>query len=433
MMDDGSTGGWTRLQVLVIALCVLVNALDGMDVMIISYVAPALAQDWGVGFATLGVVFSGGLGGMMVGCLVIAPLADVVGRRPVVIGALAVMTIGAVASGLVETVPQLVAARVVTGLGIGTLLASIAALASEYAPPGRRSLAIGLFQAGYPLGAVLTGLLSLWAIPALGWQGTLIAAGVVSALTLPVIAWLLPESVAFLEARQPAGALARSNALRASMGWAPLTALPPRAPRGAGAGLGGLFAGGMWRPTLLLWVATLLGFAVLYFVTSWIPRLATAAGFSQSAALWAGSMFNLGGMVGGVAIGWLAIGRGIAGLIALFLTTCAALLMVFAQGLPLGILLVVVAGIGLTLQGGFSGFYSLAAGLYPAAVRGTGVGWAVGVGRGGSVLGPLAGGLLLEADLPLWQVFGCFAAPLVIAGLLAMATARAQRTIQGGA
>ena len=410
---------WTALQIKVVALCALINMLDGMDVLVISFVAPALASEWGVSFQALGLIFSAGLAGMMIGCVVVAPLADVFGRRPVVIAGLGVMTIGMIGSGLASGVTMLGLCRGVAGIGIGTLLASIAALASEYAPPGRRTVAVGLFQAGYPLGAVLTGFVTIWALPLIGWQAVLIGAGLFSAVLLPVVVLMLPESLSFLERRQPRGALARINALRGRMAMPLLAALPPSSADDGKVKLSRLFADGMWRPTLTLWLATLLSFTVLYFVTSWIPKLSIEAGLAEDQALFAGAIFNLGGLVGATSIGLLAARLPIGRLIRVFLAAAAVLMMVFSQPMPLVAALGTAMLIGLTLQGGFSGFYSLAALLYPAEVRSSGIGWAMGVGRGGSILGPIVGGFLLEQHYPLWIVFLCFAVPLAVAGGLA--------------
>lgn len=410
---------WTPLQVLVVAICALINALDGMDLLIMSYVAPAMAADWNIGLATLGVVFSAGLAGMMVGCVVVAPFADTWGRRPTVLMALALMTIGAVGSGLANDLVIFSGMRALTGIGIGTLLASVAALVSEYGPAKHRSLAMGIFQAGYPVGAVATGLVSMITIPTYGWKATLIGAGVISALLLPIVWVLLPESVSFLETRQPSNALARSNKLRQRMAWPQLAALTPREDVGSLPKPRDLLSHDLWRSTITLWFATFLSFAVLYFVTSWIPKLAVEGGLSQSKALWAGSIFNFGGAIGGLLIGWLAIKRPIGRLIAIFFVACAGLMMIFAQAMPLALVLLTAFALGLTLQGGFTGFYSLSAQLYPARVRGAGIGWAVGIGRGGAIIGPMAGGALLAANLPLWITFACFAVPLVLAGYLA--------------
>lgn len=420
-MGDGGTDlvRWTRLQIAVVAICTLINALDGMDVLVISFVAPVMAKDWSISFGALGVVFSVGLAGMMAGCVLIAPIADSIGRRPVILLALIVMTIGTIGTGVVGSMGPFLVCRLLTGVGIGTLLASIAALVSEYAPAGKRSVAIGAFQAGYPLGAVFTGLVAIYTIPRFGWQATLVGAGCVSAAILPLaLAWL-PESISFLEARQPAGAMARINRLRERTGLAPLDRLPPRRIKGTTPRLQHLFSDGLWKSTFLLWIATFASFGVLYFVTSWIPKLATEAGLSTENALWAGSIFNLGGFVGASSIGWLATRRDIGWLIRAYMLIGAALLLVFAMPLPLAALLIVVAAMGWAIQGGFSGFYSLAAQMYAPEVRSSGIGWAVGIGRGGSVIGPLAGGWLLGLHLPLWAVFLCFALPLGFAGMLA--------------
>lgn len=420
--------GWTALQIKVVALCAIINMLDGMDVLVISFVAPALTNEWGVSFQALGLIFSAGLAGMMIGCLLIAPLADVFGRRPVVIAGLAVMTLGMIGSGLASGVMSLGLCRGIAGIGIGTLLASIAALASEYAPPGRRTVAVGIFQAGYPLGAVLTGFVTIWALPLVGWQAVLIGAGLCSAALLPIVVLMMPESLGFLERRQPAGALARINALRTRMAMPLLAELPPTSADDGKVKLSRLFADGMWRPTLTLWMATLLSFTVLYFVTSWIPKLSIEAGLAENQALYAGAIFNLGGLVGATSIGVLAARLPIGRLICAFLIAASALMMVFSLPMPLAAALITAMLIGMTLQGGFSGFYSLAALLYPAEVRSSGIGWAMGVGRGGSILGPIVGGFLLEQHYPLWIVFLCFAVPLAVAGVLAslIAVARAR-------
>ncbi|MCP3724005.1 MFS transporter [Paraburkholderia sp. CNPSo 3272] len=418
------TSRWTPLQILVVAICTVINALDGMDLLIMSYIAPAMAADWHVGFATLGVVFSAGLAGMLVGCVVVAPFADTLGRRPIVLLALVLMTIGAVGSGFANSIVVFSALRALTGIGLGTLLASVAALVSEYAPAGRRSLAVGIFQAGYPIGAVATGVVAIYTIPAFGWKATLIGAGAISAVLLPCIWVLLPESVAFLESRQPAGALALSNSLRRRMGWSELPVLPPRAMAGNLPKPRDLLAPELRQATIALWISTFLSFGVLYFVTSWIPKIAVVAGLTQANALWSGSIFNLGGVVGDLAIGWLAVRRSIGKLIALFFMVCAVLMMIFAQQLSLAFVLITAFGLGFTLQGGFSAFYSLSAQLYPARVRSSGIGWAVGIGRGGAIIGPMVGGALLAAKLPLWITFACFAVPLIVAGWFAVLASR---------
>ncbi|WP_336962750.1 MFS transporter [Sphingobium aquiterrae] len=424
MMRDADAGAhWTALQILVVVICTVINALDGMDVLIVSIIAPSLMEDWGIGLGALGMIFSAGLFGMMIGCVVVAPFADRFGRRPVVLAALTMLTVGMVGTGLVDTVSAFTAFRALAGVGIGTLLASIAALSGEFAPPGQRSIAIGWFQAGYPIGAVATGLVALWAIPAFGWQAVLVGAGGVGAILLPVAWKFLPESVAFLEARQPPRALARCNALRRRMDWPELSELPPPS-TSRGVPIAQLFGPTLWRATLLLWLATLGGFAALYFMTSWITKLAIIAGLDHGDAIWATTIFNLGGFAGGLTMGWLAVRHRVGLLIRNFLVLAALFMTAFGTGMPLALLLATAGAIGVTLQGGFTGFYTLAAQLYPVEIRGSGIGWALGIGRGGAIISPLAGAYLLDGGLPLWMAFACFAVPLAISGILASLAGR---------
>jgi MFS family permease len=398
---DRAREAWTGAQALVVALCCLVNMLDGMDTLIVSFVSPSLATQWHVSFQALGVVFSMGLAGMMVGSVVLAPLADFIGRRPMIILGVALLSIGTITSGMVDSTIAFALCRLVIGCGIGALLASVAALVSESAPPARRTVAIGIFQAGYPLGAVFTGFACIWFIPRYGWQATLVGAGITSTIVIPILWWLLPES--------------KRQAPPQSTAHAPATSR-----------LREIFANGMWQSTALLWVATLLAYAVLYFVTSWIPKLATEAGLNASDSLWAGTMFNFGGLFGGLLMGWLAQRRRVGHLIATFFVVSAAAMMLFgaAGSLAEAGVFGVAFLMGLALQGGFTGFYSLGALLYPTEVRSTGIGWAVGIGRAGSIVGPLVGGFLLAQSLPLWIVQLCFAVPLLFAGVVSLVVGR---------
>lgn len=243
---------WHAIQILVLALCFVINALDGMDILIMSYVAPALAKDWAINPATLGVVFSAGLAGMMFGSIVVAPLADRFGRRTMILAALTAMALAMIGSGLAQSVALLMVARFVVGIAIGTVLASMAALTAEYAPERHRTLAVSPLQGGYLLSAVATGLVCVHAIPAFGWQPVLLGAGLLSAVALPIVLVLLPESLEFIVRRQPARALERANRILARLDRPALSALPPRAEAaGVRAGIGALLTRERLPSTLL--------------------------------------------------------------------------------------------------------------------------------------------------------------------------------------
>lgn len=195
--------GWTARQVLVVAICFLLNMLDGMDVLILSYVAPALSADWKVNPESLGVVFSSSLAGMAAGGLLIAPLADKFGRRKLIIASLVMMTVAMFGSAIAGSIAELIASRFLVGIGIGTVLASMAALTAEYAPAKHRTFAVGFLQAGYPVGATITGFIVAHQIDTHGWQAMLLGAATLCLLALPLVWAMLPESVDFLLAHQP--------------------------------------------------------------------------------------------------------------------------------------------------------------------------------------------------------------------------------------
>lgn len=372
----------------VVALCFAVNMVDGMDVTILSYVAPALQQGWGIDADTMGTVFSAGLLGMALGGVLVAPLADRLGRRPLILTALVLMSGGMLASGLVASVSELIAARIAVGVGIGTVLAAMAALAAEVAPPRQQNLAVGVVQAGYPLAAVFTGLAVARLLPSTGWQPLLLHAGLVTIAMLPLAALALPES----------------RALAAAAGGR--RTLP----------IAALFGAGLARKTLLLFTAIFMGLMVLYIIVSWITNLAIAAGLSTQNGIYAGALYNLGAFLGTVGMSVVSVHVALTRLVpALFAAAIAALLVFGSIAMPVGATLGVAFLIGVTLQGGYNGVWPLAASIYPPDRRATGIGWAVGIGRSGAVVGPAAAGVLLAGGTPLPVLFALFCVPLVVA------------------
>lgn len=382
---------WTRQATLIVGLCFVINMVDGMDVVIMSYIAPALATDWGVPPEELGIVFSAGLLGMALGGLFIAPLADRFGRRRLILAALTLMSIGMVVSGFVMNLPLLIAARIVVGSGIGTVLATMAALAAEAAPKGRENMAVGIVQAGYPLAAVFTGLIAAHAIPVWGWQPLLLAAGLGTVLMLPVAWAVLPQMTAVSGDGSP----------------------PPA--------FGSLFSDGLRPRTLWLWAAIFTGLMVLYFIVSWIPRLSIEAGLSETNGIYAGALYNFGAFVGTLLMSWLSVRMNLARLIATLLALAGVAMMVFGSvQMSVPMTLTVAFLIGVTLQGGYNGIWPLAASVYPAGRRATGIGWAIGIGRSGAILGPLIGGYLMAANTPLPILFAAYCVPLAICAVAAL-------------
>ncbi|NHN37899.1 MFS transporter [Pseudomaricurvus alcaniphilus] len=410
------------LQILVVMICFTLNMLDGMDVVLMSYAAPVLADDWAIPAAALGAVFSAALVGMTFGCLAIAPYADVIGRRRMIMAALFVITTGMLISGICQTIWQLAAARVYTGLGVGAILASMAAMTAEFSSEKKRNLCVAFLQAGYPIGAVMTGFVSAWIMPDYGWRPMFIGAGIITGLMLPVVYFLLPESLEFLAKKQPRGAIKDLNRTLTRMGAPTLAALPEQ-PHDAHhkTSVKALFEGPRRFSTIMLWSGVFLGFFTLYFVISWIPKIAVDAGLPLDKGIYAGTAYNLGSFVGSIFLGWISARYGLQRMIFLFFTLAAVMLMVFGS-VQMGVFFILLSAfiIGITLNGGFNGFWPTAARLYPTEIRATGVGWAVGAGRAGAVLGPLVGGYLLQSGVGLAVTFAVFAVPLVLAGIAAL-------------
>jgi MFS transporter, AAHS family, 4-hydroxybenzoate transporter len=387
---------WTRQGVMIVALCFLINMVDGMDVNIMTFVRQALQDDWKVPDTTMGSVFSAGLLGMGLGALLIAPLADRFGRKRIIMAALALMSAGMIACGYVSGLGALVMARVIVGLGIGTVLAAMAALASESAPARDQNMAVGIVQAGFPLAAVFTGFAVAALLKAYHWQSLLLWAGWLTVLMLPVAWFVLPNKDAVAAADET-----------------------PRVR------LGELFLPGLRHRTLWLWAAIFFGLMVLYFILSWITKLSIQAGLSETNSIYAGAIYNFGAFVGTMTMSWLAVRVPLGKLIPALLVSAAVTMMVFATvPLTLSLALALAFIIGVTLQGGYNGVWPLAASVYPSRCRATGIGIAMGIGRSGAVVGPWMGGMLIAAKAPLWALFAAYCVPLLICALAAFVIGR---------
>jgi benzoate transport len=414
-------GKISTLQILIITIALVLNMLDGFDVTSMSFTAHAIGEQLNLPADKLGIVFSAALAGMMAGAMFLAPYSDVIGRRKLVL-----LAITAIGSSMLLTVFatqlwQLVIIRTITGLGVGAMLASLAALCAEYTPIRYRSLSVVSITAGYPLGATLGGFIAAPLIPAYGWQSVYLLAGGATLLMLIPVFFLVPESLQFLFNKRPVGALERVNTTLARLGKDPLEALPVAdvTSEASKANVFSLLTEDRRRLTLTLWTSFFFCFICLYFLMSWIPKLVINAGLPEAQGIYAAVAFNGGGVLGIVSLGWLSARIGLSTLIGSFLASSAACMVIFAMtsdSLPLLLSLLLI---GFLLQGGFTGLYAVAAKVYPTEVRATGVGWAIGLGRFGAVVGPYVGGLLIVAGFSMESNFIIFAIPLILGGIMA--------------
>jgi MFS transporter, AAHS family, 4-hydroxybenzoate transporter len=401
-------------------LCALILAADGFDTQAIGYVAPAVVKEWGLQKPALGPVFSAGLFGLLIGALTGGLLADNTGRRPVLIGATAWFGAGALLTSFASSIDQMLWLRFFTGLGLGGAMPNAIALVSEYAPARRRATFITAMFCGFSIGAALGGALAAHIIPVFGWRAVFFVGGALPLVLLPLIAWKLPESLRVLVLRggaetQIGRILDRMNTpVRPSPSC---LAVSPEDLR-KGFPVARLFLEGRAVATLFLWLAFFMNLLSLYFMTNWLPILANDAGLAASEAILATALFQAGGTVGGIAIGRLADSfsppRILAG--ALF---CAAILvagMGFA-GNDFQLISALSFGAGFCVVGSQIGANALAGIYYPASIRSTGAGWALGIGRFGAVVGPLIGAALLAAKMPVATLFLLGAIPSACAAL----------------
>lgn len=422
--------GSRRVRAGIVATCAGVALLDGFDLQIIGLAAPSLARTIGIAPGALGAVLSSALAGLALGGLAVAPLADRVGRRTVLGAAIvcfAVFTLlTAVAPGLVT----LLAARFLTGLGLGAALPCAVSLASEYVPPRRRAATAGLLFAGLPVGGVLAGLLGSALLASAGWRALFLLGGVAPLLLAGLVFGWLPESLSSLVAR---GA-SRERVARVLHRVAPgasidAVAVPVAEPAVHGVPIGRLFEQGRVGSTVLLWMSSFAVFLVLVVNSSWTPSLLAPLGLPVARTALALALFNAGSVVATAGGGWLLARFGARAVIAPAFVLAA--LGVFGVGLAAPSLAGVAVAqvlVGLGLGAASSAVVAAAAVAYPTAIRSTGVGAAMGIGRVGSFVGPLLVGALVAAAWAVQGVFGVLAALCVAGALSALALRPPSRT-----
>lgn len=385
----------SRAQISAVAMTVILSALDGYDVLSVTFAAPAIALDWAIGKAALGIVLSSGLAGMAAGSLLLAPLADIHGRRKLVLASLALMAIGMLASAFATNVAQLAAWRVLAGLGIGTCVAVITPLAAEYANARQRPLTMAMMAMGYPAGGLLGGILASVLLGTMGWRAVFVAGFVGSAAMIPLVWRFLPEPASFLLSRPSLAGIERLNASLLSLGQTPLFALPPPATAKTKTGLALVLGRGQIRTTSALAAVNVLFAAAAYFVLSWLPQLISDAGFAPSRASLASALASASGIVGGLALGWIARNRRIDRTTALAMMSLAFALCAFGLApASFGLLLTLAGVMGFFLFAGVAGLYATIASRVAPEARATASGLVIGMGRISSAVGPLVAGAL---------------------------------------
>ncbi|MFB7493260.1 MFS transporter [Streptomyces sp. NPDC056161] len=403
IINDART---SRFQVLVIAVCVAVMVLDGYDTQSISFAAPAIAAAWHVSPSSFGFVFGIGLFGGLVGAITSGVVADRFGRKPTLVCTVALFGLGSLVTPLADSMTTLGVIRFVTGLGVGGALPGAIAIAAEYASERARAAVATIAFCGIPLGSVIGSVLASHLIPDSGWGSIFVVGGLIPLLLVPCIIAFVPESVRFLSLRQDDAAIIR---LLTRMGIGEREAARVRLEAAEGprkVPVRDLFTEGRAVGTSLLSLALFLTLLMAFFLVNWIPTVATAAGIGSSAAILSVASLNLGGIVGSFVITPLSrrFPPG-AALGAAYTLGAAAIALIGQAGTSGTWLLITTFVAGFLAIGAQMCTVSLVATYYDTSLRGTGVGWAMGCGRVGGIIGPTVGGRLIAASFDMSALF----------------------------
>jgi benzoate transport len=400
-------GAMTTMQFVIVAITVLLNAMDGFDVLAISVSGPGIMSEWGIDRAQLGVILSMELIGMAFGSILLGGVADKYGRRSMTLGCLMVMAFGMYMATTATSPTTLSLWRVFTGLGIGGMLSTTNAVVAEFSNNRRRAMCISMMVIGYPIGGIFCGEIGKAMLDATGsnWRTMFISGAVMSAALIPVVYFLVPESIHWLARKQPAGALEKINAALTKLGHAAVNALPAIPADLRKKSVLDIFSPSLAMITILVTCAYFFHIITFYYILKWTPTLVVQMGMNASAASGVLTWANVGGALGGAAFGLLTTRFGLKPLSIAILLLAAVGVTLFGRSEPnITSLSYWAAFAGFFGNAGVSGLYSIVAYAFPTHVRATGTGFVIGVGRGGAVLSPMIAGYLLQSGTTLANV-----------------------------
>ncbi len=420
-----------RFALVLLVLTSLTMFLEGFEMQLVGYTAPVMIKALHVDKATFSALFAAGNFGYMLGALVLGNLGDRFGRRWLIIIGVFLFSLFTLLASYGTSLSQLSVLRFIAGIGLGGAVPNAVTLAAEYAPRGQRATRIGFLYVTYTLGGAATGLIAAQLLPAYGWP-IVFAIGGWSGLTVCLLlALFLPESVRYLAQRAPEG-----ERLRQILGlMVPNRVLPAgvRITLDEGSGqpraqVTALFQQGRAATTVLLWFAYICGITALQFMTSWLPTLITSAGVGLSLAVFTGALFHVGGTFGNVAMGWLTDRRGIITIALGFLIAAPIVAIAGPASAALPVLMVAIFAAGFFIVGSQNALNAVPTLLYPTVMRSTGTGWTTGIGRVGSIIGPVLGGILISHDIPISTLFLYVTVPLAFtAAAMALVARRSAR------
>lgn len=413
-----------RMQVLIVAITVALNALDGFDVLSISIAAGSIRDELGITPALTGILLSMELIGMAVGSIFLGRYADLWGRRPMMLLCLVLMSSGmfmvttqpgfsaGLLHPLVTAVPwfgfsewpvELVHIsiwRVVTGLGIGGMLASINAVVAEYSNTKKKHMNVALMSIGYPVGAFTGGFISAPLIGNYGWESVFLLGFGMTVVMLPIVYFLVPETVAWETRKQKPGALERINSTLTKLGKPTIDELPNVSVELSDTSQDSIFSPRLIRTTVIVTAAYFFHIMTFYFILKWTGVIVEDRGFEAGQASQVLSWINVGGATGGALLGLLTLKYDLKRLTMGAMIMSTVFVAIYGSvGDDLMQMTVICVACGFFINAAINGMYAIFAHAYPTQVRSAGTGFAIGLGRGGSILAPIAAGFMFEGGL----------------------------------
>jgi MFS transporter, AAHS family, 4-hydroxybenzoate transporter len=426
----------SAFQIRVAVLCAAVVFMDGFDAQAIGYVAPTISKAWNLKPGELGPVFSAGLFGLMLGALGFSPLADRIGRKPVIIFCTLWFGVTSLLTVTAESTTSLLVWRFITGLGLGGAMPNPIALTCEYAPQRHRTAMIMMMFVGFSLGSAVGGAIAAQLVPSYGWQSVFWLGGIFPILLAPILIFWLPESIRLLSLRGTKDDyVARLlKAINPALQFAPGSRFIAPEEHPEGFPVQHLFTEGRALATLLIWVMFFTNLLVIYFCATWLPTVINNTGVSVRLAVIATALFQVGGIVGTLVLAVLIERFGPYRVLAVTYFAAAILIAAIGQaGSSIELIIPAAFGAGFGVVGAQIGANALTATFYPTFIRSTGVGWALGIGRIGSIIGPLLGGMMLALQWHIPSIFFAGAVPVLIAAVAVFALGQLPKPAKEGA
>ena len=418
---DEQKFGWFNINLLFWSF--LAMFADGFDISALSFAAPELVREWHLDSASLGPAFSASLFGILFGAPLLGYFGDRYGRKTAITCGCLIYGVCTLALVATHNLHQMIVLRFFTGIGIGGLMPNTISLSAEFSPKRLRATLTVLMFTGITLGSACPSMVAAWLIPQFGWRVMFIVGGVVPLLVALCITYAMPESIKYLAQfpEQRVRLLRMARRLRRDL-TIPDDArfvVQPVVHHG-GTGIRDIFSNGLALITPLLWVCFGMALMANYFLGSWMPILFEGNGMAPDQAAIASGFYNIGGTLGGILMSILLDRFGFVVIGILFLLACPAVAFVGYHEHTFMILTLATTLSGVSVLGAQFGNNASAGLIYPTSFRSKGVGWALAIGRFGSILGPLLGGWLISMHMSMQNLFIIAAAPMLIGAIAAL-------------